>query len=400
MTISSDQGLVIALGQSAELNDARLAVAATPGQLGVYLLQDQRKLEICLPPWEAAVTYGLVVMENVNKPFRHKLEFTLRPFREAHSPAQVSFSLSPAACIALAHESSTRWAGNVLITRSQSNEQWRVDGRSGALMEYRKTWTSGASQGEFQLSFRNGAFARHRDAIVKRSANNPNQFDSQCPVSSFATFLLHPTVIRQLENWQRTAGAPTERDARSGDSKGCCGPRPTVSLRPAFRPREPQPGIPHPRGRRRGQRRTLDAPLAVGSLPYMGVFFPNESWPWALWKATVMGIVGDTSQIRQAIWELHESEDNGPLCYAFASMLAEKASSDAARLLAEMGLKRLSLEHFQNDCHRLFDKSALCGRGLHVVAAFLANWTKRRRNDWSNTSLSNIVSTLRPLLAS
>jgi hypothetical protein len=57
-----------------------------------------------------------------------------------------------------------------------------------------------------------------------------------------------------------------------------------------------------------------------------------------------MAVAGDTSATRQGILTLLESQENGPLCYWLASVLAEKVSDDGCRLLADMGLQRLSLE--------------------------------------------------------
>jgi hypothetical protein len=78
-----------------------------------------------------------------------------------------------------------------------------------------------------------------------------------------------------------------------------------------------------------------------------------RSWPWTLLREASFAVQRKGSYTEQALAEIYESSETGPLGYLTAAALLGRTQPPLARKFAARGLERLSEADFRRDC-RLF----------------------------------------------
>lgn len=358
-----------------EQTPAKLTFVASTQHVGLYLPPCGRKLTG--RPQGAAVLANVALAaaekpEDLQRPFqlRFGIGVHVPPPGEVIEPFRLTMQLDPSAFLGIIHQGNAqcRLQDGVLSVSNPRGERWRVDAQSGRLLEY--TWDEEVGGPSLKICFVPGELKRRLARIEKQTAEYPDAFDPQRPLSSLLEVLCHQQLISafaQLKPRQRR----TLETVRGMIGRGVLEPVDRLILtsnaggdgdfKIPFQP--PKPGDP-----------SAVNPLAMIlrlALPQYGRLFPHDSWPWTLGREAAFVATGSSKYTDAELQKLYTSDENGPLCFLATGCLLELLNPRLARPFAAKGLEKLSVDDFRKDYHILIHGDGIAGECIRRAAEIL-----------------------------
>lgn len=275
-----------------------------------------------------------------------------------------------------------------------------IEAATGRLLAWRaekQDPSKGAVRTELRLV--EAAFAKALGEIADATANHPNDYSPDHPVSTLATYLLTDT----LEFFDTLPSLCELMGCGSSDSDPPADPM--EPAHPMARLAELQPQLHHLRAaleaasfqdlwnpldrllhRQQGEPDSEDpeeafvipleestlAPTPQGMMFVIAQFIlPNVddlwkpgSWPWTLTREATLTLAGKGKHTGAELQKLFESERAGPLAALSTATLLGKRNPALARRFAEQGLERLELDAVRRDWEALANDGHGLGQSL------------------------------------
>ena len=131
--------------------------------------------------------------------------------------------------------------------------------------------------------------------------------------------------------------------------------------------------------------------LAAGwLLLHSDEMFAARSWPWTLLREASFTVQGKGRYTDQALTEIYESSETGPLGYLTVAQVLSQMQPPLARKFAARGLERLSTEDFRRDCRLFLTGDAVLSQCCQRLAAAL-----RELDDEQVAALAKLQSPVR-----
>jgi ankyrin repeat protein len=358
------------------------AVVLKAGLAGLYSPVGGRKLLIACPDQQLRVflTISSKSAATNESPFDLAMGAGFsggKDRRSASSPYRFELALPPVACVGFAHrwDCSSWFEGDVLI-RSNATMLFKVNGTTGRIIELRKASDEG--NGTVQLRCEPGAFEHAVRRIEAETASLPDATATNALLSSAVAFLAEELLSsRYMESFLRT-NLSSETAARLpgmlrqfrlaeileplnrllGKASGLAGD-------------EVDFAIPVDREASVVARSDVMGLAAGWLLQHSDEMFAARSWPWTLLREASLTVQGKGRYSDQALTELYESSETGPLGYLTVARVLSQMHPPLARKFAAHGLERLSTGDFRRDCRLFLTGDAVFSQCFQRLAAAL-----------------------------
>ncbi|MDY0166743.1 MAG: hypothetical protein RBS80_09385 [Thermoguttaceae bacterium] len=379
------------------------AVTATTDAVLLHSLAHGTRLDLCGDPGTVTGRFAFVLEpSSEDKGFRVRLGL-LYDWKDAEEEPRVllDLKLAPAAFLALAHDPDVRCEihDDVLSVSAGEGRHFQADAATGRVIEVLsrpdplngsdapartadapggaaeapddptesapappEDSDAAAETASVRLYFEPGAFERREAEVLAAAVHGPEPGAAH-PARSVALFL--------LTEWLGPGTNPPSDDTRLARqaieamvARGVFDPLEEALLKAwapgdagdSFRiPVEIQEDMWGPYIRPRAAR------LVDG-------LFPRRSWPWTAIRSMVLRCAGETQWAWADVNCLYHSAETGPLCCLVAANLLRHSTPAAARAFSDLGLERLSLQRFRDDCRPLLDDRGAIGRCLAGAA--------------------------------
>ena len=301
-----------------------------------------------------------------------------QPAQGVSAPPPYSFALSlpPVACVGLAHRLNftDRFDGDLLV-RSNATTLLKLDAKTGRINEFRLTNKEKGITAE--AGFEVGALDRAVNRIEEDSANLPNAFDTNAPFSSVVAFLTEEVLASHyLESFLRTS-ASSNAFARLPALVHQLNLATILSPLDQFLSQ--QNPLPKDDGDFSIPEDIESAATANGFMALFGNWLLQHSdelvaarsWLWTLLREAGLIVQQKARYTDQALNEIYESSETGPLGYWATATLLDKMQSPLAKKFAARGLERLSAEDFRRDCRLFLTGDSVLSRCFQKLAVAL-----------------------------
>jgi len=337
------------------------AVVFKSGLAGLYSLTGGRKLLIPCPRQQLKVFLKVTPKEAETNASPFNLNAGVGFNQSKHKgppspPYRFELALPPVACMGMAHRwNCTSWFDGDVLIRSNATLLVKLDTVTGRLLEFRTTGDN--SEGTVQIRFETGAFDHAWQRLETSASSLPDLCDTNAPLSSAAAFLVEEVISSKYLQPLLRSSLSTETAARLP------GLLRQLKLGDILEPLNQLLGKPDAPGadiadfsipvdlQLAGKTRSDLMGLAVGwLLRRSDDLFPARSWPWIVLREASLTIQGKGRYNDQALKEIYESGETGPLGYLIIARLLGKLQSPLAQKFAARGLERLSAADFRHDC--------------------------------------------------
>jgi ankyrin repeat protein len=293
-------------------------------------------------------------------------------------------ALPPVACMGLAHrwDCSSWFDGDVLI-RSNATLLVKLDSRTGRILEFRNAGEKG--KGMANLRFERGAFERTVQRIETATASLPNVCDTNAPLSSGVAFLaeevmsskyLEP-VLRSKLSAETAASLPGL--VRQLKLEQVLEPMNRLLGKPAGAAEEDADfWIPVDLNLEEATRSDLMGLIVGWFLRRSDELFTARSWPWMVVREASLNVQGKGKYTSQALAEIYESGETGPLGYLAIAQILTQFQPPLAQKFAARGLERLSTADFHHDCHLFLTGDSISSQCCERLAATLREMDDER----------------------
>ncbi len=387
------------------------AAAIVAGRrLALYSLGTQRKL--ILEPQRGVIPVALNVPPPEN-PFAgpiQNIQVSAQPYFTMESPKlfDLKVGVPPVCFVYAAHYYDSKLEGDQLTLTGrggpgQSPFSLKLDLRSGRLLSAAYPFAGGL----VRLTTEEAGFARLVNEITAAGVVCSNLFDSSPglaplvsngqPVDREASLLLEPEVLQDLNallgaadsksHWSQTRSQFAAAGAAVGKLRTLLGTKsPAEVLEPIKRfwssieHLQGEDSFHIPPGQLPGRSPTQQstAPLAAALLVEADQLFPRGSWPWTAARETILTLEGANRHTAEAIQQLRQSEDIGPVGCAVLAALLSKTGTTEARLFARKGLTLLTPEDFRRDYDCLLRTNTVTGDLLRNVLGLFKTLTPQQ----------------------
>jgi hypothetical protein len=386
LVLSPRSGLVLRAKDATRMADAgdEYAVVLQAGQVAFYSPIGGRKLLLACPKTQlrSFLTVDTNPTATNGGPFHISVGAgfnTLEAGTPASSAYRFELALPPVACVGLARRGNySCWFDGDVLIRSNATMLLKLNARTGRIIEFRSTNEIG--DGTVQLHFEAGAFERAIRGIEASTASLPDAADANAPLSSALAFLAEeagaskylgalsrtnlspeaasrlPTLLRQFKLGDILA--PLNRFV--ADTNGLPG------LPGAFL-------IPEDLPSREATSSEVVAMVTGWLLRHSDELFDARSWPWTLMREISFTVQGKGRYTDQALTEIYESSETGPLGYLTIAQVLGSMQPPLARKFASRGLERLSTADFRRDCRLFLTGDSVFSQCLQRLAAALRN---------------------------
>ncbi len=292
-------------------------------------------------------------------------------------PYRFELALPPVACMGLAHrwDCASWFDGDVLI-RSNATLLVKLDSRTGRILEFRTAGEKGT--GLAKLRFERGAFERTVEHIETATASLPNVCDTNAPLSSGVAFLaeeimsskyLEP-VLRSKLSAETAASLPGL--VRQLKLEQVLEPMNRLLGKPAGAAGEDADfWIPVDLNLEGVTRSDLLGLIVGWFLRRSDELFPARTWPWTVLREASLNVQGKGKYTGQALTEIYESSETGPLGYLAIAQILTRFQPPLAQKFAARGLERLSTSDFHHDCHQFLTGESITSQCCERLAATL-----------------------------
>jgi ankyrin repeat protein len=340
------------------------ALAFKAGQAGFYAPISGHKL--VLPAPKAQLTIVMACQSKVpdadKGPFDIQVAagFKSIPDDTPTAPAyRFELALAPVVCIGFAHRWDCKtWFDGDLLIRSNATLLLKVNTGTGRLVEFRHTDKDEGFSAELRCQA--DAFKPALQHVEATTAGLADSADTNAPFSSAIAFLIEETLSsKYLGSQLRTNSTLGKASRLSLLVRKFPLERVLAPLnRLATGTNDPAKG---PNGFMIPVDPDLIQPTAGGMMALVADYllqksddlFAPRSWPWTLLRETCFTIQGKSRYREEAIKEVRDSAETGPLgCLVLAELLAQ-FQPPLAREAAARGLERLTAADLRRDC-RLF----------------------------------------------
>ena len=380
--VSPLSGLALVLGDpSREAKDPIVYAAVLKARLlGLYSIAGSRKLQMACPKQQlkAYLTVTSRAPETNAGPFNVEMGAGFSGEEEgssARSPYQFALALPPVACVGLVHrlEFDDRFEGDVLI-RSNATSLLKLNARTGRIIELRATGDNMA----FQLHFERDAFARALQRIETDAASLLDCYDTNAALSSAVAFLAEEALasryLAPVLQTKVSSNAPSQLPALLRQLNLANILSPLNQLLPqetAAAKDETGFSIPEDSGSGTGPVNNFMVLMGNWILRHGNQLAETRSWSWTLLREAVLVVERRSRYTEQALTEIYESSETGPLGYWAATGLLDWLESPLARKFAARGLERLSPEDFRRDCRLFLTGQSVVSQCFQKLAATL-----------------------------
>ena len=366
--ISSKHGSLLTMYEpagAAKTPKLHHAFAASIAEVGFYNIATGRKYAF-LPNGKPVVLSLCMIYESDPKavqddqPFRMMFGFGINSDEKKGKqlPLWLDLKMEPVVFLALAHEHKpkTTIAGDVITLKSAGIDIWRINTKSGQLLEWSLLGKEGNEKEEspkITAAFEKGEFDRQFAELRKSVADHANMFDPKQPFASAGKFFASDDAY-----WPKLAAELYG----SSDKAKKIGPEARRILCKLFAGGilRPLDAIDWNNGRDEDTEFKLCEDSGFAKHGFVGVaaqialsasdsVFPRDSWPWTLTRETALSIVGKGQHSREEMFDLYSSADSGPICCLVAGTLNLWNDPPMARKFAEKGLKKLDVKDFRKD---------------------------------------------------
>jgi hypothetical protein len=378
LAVSAQQGMALAArnGSNAAAGGNWGMVLAT-NRVGLY--PPEARPELAVPDFDGRLTLRLSMTGTTNpeQPFHLAFAAGFNSTDDSQTPpCQLHLTLAPVALVGLAHKQG--W------TNHREGRKWvassadctvEVDDRSGRFSVRGGPGTNGFA---YQLGFANHAFEETQARLLAGSVHGTNRYDSAKPLGSFAGFaieellrsrLLQDRILTNLAGENRIHAAKV---TSALFSKVALAPLDRLILQQADSSHDEEtfviPEVRTPTGTVNSE---VMAQVASWLLRFSDKVFPVDTWPWTLWRETTFLVQGRSRYSSQALQQIYESDETGPLGYLAAAELLHRLHLPQAALFATRGLGELSATAFERDAKLLFNEDTLVGQSFINLAATL-----------------------------
>jgi len=382
--LSPRNGLAVLTTEATQQTTARdeYALVFKAGLAGFYSQAGGRKLLIACPKQQLKVFLKVSSKPAVSNqaPFDLALGAGFSQSKQkglAAAGYRFELALPPVSCMGMAHrwDCASWFDGDVLI-RSNATLLVKLDSRTGRIIEFRTISDKG--KGMIQLRFERGAFDRIAQRIEAGTASLPNVCDTNAPLSSGVAFLTEeilsskylepflrsrvsaetamrlPGLIRQLklgevlEPLNRLLGKPNALAGEDADFS-----------------------IPVDLDLEGATRSDLVGLIVGWFLRRSDELFTARTWPWTLMREASLTVQGKGRYTSQALAEIYESGETGPLGHLAVARMLRKLQPPLAQKFAARGLERLSAEDFRRDCRLFLTGDSISSQCCERLAAAL-----------------------------
>lgn len=380
------------------------AVTATPDAVMLHSLAHGTRLDLCGDPGTLTGRFAFVLEpSSENKGFLAKFGF-LYNWKDAVEEPRVllDLNLAPAAFLALAHDPDVRCEirNDVLSVSAGEGRHFQADAATGRVIEilYRPEPPTGgdapdrtadapgdatqapgdstksasgppqesdaaAESASARLYFEPGAFERREAEMLAATAAHAPEPGVVRPARSVALFL--------LSEWLGPGTNPSSDETRLARqaieamvARGVFDPLEEAMLK-AWAPGDAGDSFSIPVEVQEDMWGPYIRPRAARLVDGL---FPRRSWPWTVIRSMVLQCAGEAQWAWADVNWLYESAETGPLCSLVAANLLRRSMPAGARAFSDLGLQRLSLPRFRDDCRPLLDEQGAIGRCLAGVA--------------------------------
>ena len=372
--ISPRQGLaVLQLDTSPQTNSLGYALLMRPQALGFFAPDHQRKLIRTGSEIQVTASLGIDAKpaKEDESPFNIFIGAGFKNLPEAEPgkppppPFRMDLNFAPVAFAHSAHLSNSVavWKGSLLIC-SNATDRIQVNARTGQLLEFTMQ-AVGSNDFRIAMSFERGAFDRATQRIERETAQHPNAYNTNAPLSSAVAFamaeLAQSKALASLftnvpvEKLARLSGVLQKlkpEDILSPLNQLASGDIAAATNAEAFLIPE---SLETPRD-------TMNAMIALGGnwlIENSGRLFAASSWPWTLAREAGCVVQGNTRYTDQVLQGVFESDQTGPLGFLSAAKLLMLVNPKSAKVFAQQGLLHLSASDFRQDCRLLLQGDGL-----------------------------------------
>jgi hypothetical protein len=387
--VSNWQGLSFALGVSVRKG---LALALRDGSNGaagsdwgmvlatnlVGLYPPEGRPELAIPDFHGRLTLRLALTGTTNpeQPFNLTFAASFDPTNDSPAaPCQFHLTMAPVALVSLAHKKG--WTNHVeggKWVASSADCRVEVDERTGRFGVRGGPGTNGFV---YRWDFAPKAFEETEARLLTGLTHQTNRYDAAKPLGSFAAFaveellrsrLLQDRVLTDLTGESRIHAAKVTSALLS---KVAVSPLDRLMQGQDQSPDEETFVVPEVRSLTRTGKADILAQVGRWVLRIGEKGFPVGSWPWTLVREGTFLVQGRGRYSAEALQQIYESDDTGPLGYLATAELLHRLGAPTAKLFAARGLAELSETAFARDAKLLFNEDTLVGQSLISLAETL-----------------------------
>ena len=366
LVLSPRSGLVLRARDADRKADAGddYAVVLQAGQVGFYSPIGGRKLLLACPKTQLRgfLTVDTNLAATNGGPFRISLGAgfnTPKTGAAATSAYRFELALPPVACVGLARQGNySCWLDGDVLIRSNTTMLLKLNVRTGRIIEFRSANEIGDATA--RLRFEKGAYERASRSIETSTANLPDAADTNAPLSSALAFLAEELrsskYVGMSSGTNRAAEAAARLSTLTSQFRlgGILAPlNRLVAETNELAGKQEVFSIPEDLGSVGVTPSEVAAAIAGWLLRHSDELFTARSWPWTVLREASFTVQGKGTYTEQALTEIYESSETGPLGYLTAAALLSRVQPPLARKFAARGLERLSAADFHRDC-RLF----------------------------------------------
>ncbi|MCX6928749.1 MAG: ankyrin repeat domain-containing protein [Verrucomicrobia bacterium] len=384
MVMSPRSGLAV-LAKDATRKDVvreEYAILVKAGQVGFYSPSGGRKLLLACPETQLRGYFTVVInpAPTNDSPFNLMLGASFAHRQEgatASAAYQFELGLPPAVCIGFAHQwDCVSWFEGDVLTRSNATMLLKLNARTGRLLEFRKLSDEG--RGTVEIHTESGAFGRTVQRIETGANGLADLGNTNAPLSSAISFFAEEVWTSKYLGVIYGTNFASETAARlptllhqfklgeilSPLDRLVVGTNAPAAKQGAFL-------IPEAWSSSELTHFDMWAVLTSWFLHHSDELFAAHSWPWTLLRETSFTIQHKGTYTDQALKEVYESSETGPLGYlAFAQVLG-MMQPPTARKFAARGLERLSTADFRRDWSLLLAGNSVFSQCVLRLAATL-----------------------------
>jgi hypothetical protein len=260
---------------------------------------------------------------------------------------------------------------NGLMTMTNENCRLIIEEESGKLVKL------SLPGGDQQFSSDSSAFDNTLAQVVRLSASDHNQFDSQDSIGSFLGFLLQDAVFVSPSRPSNSTDPPDEQPRRAAAAiQKIMARRPFDPLKEMIvrqRPPKDAESFNVPFTPASSVLQTAISAYAPVVFRYGEGLFPKGSWPWLVLREAALSLAGRGKYTGQVVQDIFQSDQTGPLGFEVNARVMNLVNSPAAVQFAGKGLTRLSAADFRHDYEVFLDGDCVLQQCFANLAQGLAS---------------------------
>ncbi|MBN2022005.1 MAG: hypothetical protein JW809_04360 [Pirellulales bacterium] len=290
---------------------------------------------------------------------------------EPYRPVRIQICAEPAYFVAepnIEDASGFTLADGVLTCRT-STMNYRVDAVTGHLLEL-DVLSGETSEVVARFRFEPNAFQTRLEQVQALTADCPNLYDPDAPVSSWLGLLCQERLVSSLVDtnpevlrWLQLVRKMHEK--KVFDSLD------DVPRRLDFGKKTGSGDAGEffiPPGSEDTSEKCEEARWLVYGLCLPDALFSRHSWPWTLTREIILAAAQKGQYTQAELAALWNSDRAGPIFYLLAATTLDQVSPETAKAFANRGLERTSTVDFQNDCREWLHPDGTVGQCARRMA--------------------------------